>query len=79
MNKDAQQLQEYWVIETPEGEIIENSFSKDKSKCKIGLWCDMSTEQMPKGHDLLIWMCEMKAKGYKEVRLIKQADNSNND
>lgn len=79
MTKDLAKQNEYWAIETPEGEIIENSFSKDKSQCKIGLWCEHSTEPMPKGHDLLFWMCEMKAKGFKEVKFIKQSEDSNND
>ena len=67
--------QEFWAIETPEGEIVEGSFSSDKTKCLIGYWCEISTEPMPKGHDKLVWMCDLKAKGFKEVKLVRASDD----
>lgn len=65
---------EFWAIETPDGEIVEGTFSSDKSKCHILYWCETSTEAMPKGHDKLWWMCEMKAKGFKEVKFVRASD-----
>ena len=66
---------EFWAIETPDGEIVEGTFSSDKSKCHILYWCETSTKAMPKGHDKLWWMCEMKANGFKEVKFIRASDD----